>query len=317
MTCVQCIQRDPSRDLLQRGLNGRERLAARGRHAARLVRAPVCALTLLAAVLDTLAACTPLERRVDTTTVRTPHTHPAAVERCAAAPRSTRSTAAFSFSTLSCSGVNPFTHTELLFALMSCTLARGGTSAADRSAPSSHQRPPGRSVPSGAPPCSHHHHRWKRRRWRRTVLASVSRPACPDKRRAVAVIFVSIPSTVMSASLSAPTSTNTLGCLHTLPHHRCPIHRQRAFAVWGVPSAPSFANARTLFGCPLSAAMWMGRHPKSSCVSTSTPPATRLLICATLPSVDAFISSLNTPVVMERTRMNGRPSAKRPSCSET
>jgi hypothetical protein len=36
-----------------------------------------------------------------------------------------------------------------------------------------------------------------------------------------------------------------------------------------------------------------------------------------LPSVDAFISSLNTPVVMERTRMNGRPSAKRPSCSET
>jgi hypothetical protein len=83
---VQCIQRDLARDLLQRGLNGRERLTARGRHAARLVRAPVCALTLLAAVLDTLAACTPLERRVDTTTVSTPHTHPAVVERHAAAP---------------------------------------------------------------------------------------------------------------------------------------------------------------------------------------------------------------------------------------
>jgi hypothetical protein len=41
------------------------------------------------------------------------------------------------------------------------------------------------------------------------------------------------------------------------------------------------------------------------------------LICATLPSADAFISSLIIPVVMERTRMNGRLSAKRSPCSET
>jgi hypothetical protein len=104
---------------------------------------------------------------------------------------------------------------------MSCTLARGGTSVADRSAPSSHRRPYHIHLvvqPPGAPPCSHHHHRWKRRRWRRTVLASVSRPACPDQRRAVQAVQACSRDLRIHSAHSHPCSTST----NTLAISTCP-----------------------------------------------------------------------------------------------
>ena len=119
----------------------------------------------------------------------------------------------------------------------------------------------------------------------------------------------------MSASVSAPTSTNTLT----------------------VSTCPSVA-AQYTGSVPLLCGAFVITQPRQRTHALRLPPlcrhvdgppsqivlcldinasSNRLLICATLPSADAFISSLNTPVVMERTRINDRPSAKRPSCSET
>jgi hypothetical protein len=113
----------------------------------------------------------------------------------------------------------------------------------------------------------------------------------------------------MSASVSAPTSTNTLTvstCLIVAAQYTGSVPLLCGFTSVTQPRQRTHALRLP----PLCRHVDGPPYPNSSCVSTSTPPATRLLICATLPSADAFISSLNTPVEMERTRIHARPSTK-------
>jgi hypothetical protein len=86
----------------------------------------VCKLTLLAAVLDTLAACTPLERRVATTTVCTPHTYPVVVETGCSSLTHTLYIRILVLDTQLQRRESVHTHARLLVALTSCTLAGGG-----------------------------------------------------------------------------------------------------------------------------------------------------------------------------------------------